>query len=399
MHTVTRTFFSVLLTFAGATAGRGVDTPPAPPAPPALRAAAPVTAPVTAPVAAPIAAPIAAEAAVLGPRIQFATPIYDFGKVEAGELVKYSYVFTNSGDQPLEVSNVQPSCGCTTAGDWSRKVMPGETGMVPIQFNSSHFNGQVFKTISVTSNEKQKPVTVLQLKGAIWKPIELLPQNTVINLTPDASQASASVRIINHLDAPLTVSSPECSNPSFSIALITNQPGKEFQVTIASVGELNTGNVQGKVTLKTSSSKTPTLEVPFWVIVQPVISIMPPRITLPQGPLKAKAPTTVTIQNNSTNALILNDPAVNIPGVEVQIKEVQPGRIFQALLTFPDGLELPSGQPITLTLKSSQPRMPEIRVPISQVPRPVTVQPTVPKPSAPTASGAANPAVSAQATR
>jgi hypothetical protein len=115
--------------------------------------------------------------------------------------------------------------------------------------------------------------------------------------------------------------------------------------------------------------------------------------------LKAKAPTTVTIQNNSTNALTLKDPAVNIPGVEVQIKEVQPGRIFQALLTFPDGFELPPGQPITLTLKSSQPRMPEIRVPISQVPRPVTAQPPVPKPPVPTASGAANPAVSAQATR
>src|SRR5580704_9355879 len=61
-----------------------------------------------------------------GAKIQFAVPVYDFGKVQAGELVKYSYVFTNSGDQPLEVSNVQPSCGCTTAGDWSHKVMPGE---------------------------------------------------------------------------------------------------------------------------------------------------------------------------------------------------------------------------------------------------------------------------------
>jgi len=102
-----------------------------------------------------------------GPRIEFATPVYDFGRVKNGDLVKYSFVFTNTGDQLLEVTAVQPSCGCTTAGDWTRKVDPGKTGTVAIQFNSANFNGQVFKTVSVSSNDKQRPVTVLQLKGTI----------------------------------------------------------------------------------------------------------------------------------------------------------------------------------------------------------------------------------------
>lgn len=30
-----------------------------------------------------------------GPKIVFATPVYDFGKVRSGEVVKYTYVFTN----------------------------------------------------------------------------------------------------------------------------------------------------------------------------------------------------------------------------------------------------------------------------------------------------------------
>ena len=42
-----------------------------------------------------------------GPKIQFATPIYDFGKVKSGEAVKYTYVFTNMGGATLQVSNVQ----------------------------------------------------------------------------------------------------------------------------------------------------------------------------------------------------------------------------------------------------------------------------------------------------
>ncbi len=35
----------------------------------------------------------------VGPKIQFATPVYDFGRARAGEPVKHTYVFTNTGDQ------------------------------------------------------------------------------------------------------------------------------------------------------------------------------------------------------------------------------------------------------------------------------------------------------------
>jgi hypothetical protein len=310
--------------------------------------------------------------------------------------VKYTFTFTNVGDQALELSNVQPSCGCTTAGEFTHKVMPGETGKVPIQFNSANFNGQVFKTISVTSNDKQKPVTVLQLKGTIWKPLELNPAYTVLNVPPDATSASATVRIINNTDDPVTFSAPESNNKSFTGTLTTTKPGKEYELAIASDGPLNTGNVQGKMSLKTSWTNIPNLDVPFWVNVQPALSVIPPHIMLPRA-VSAKTPTTVTIQNNSTNQLTLSDPAVNVPGVEVQIKEVQPGKVYHALLTFPDGFELPPGQQVALTVKSSSPRMPEVRVPVSQTPKPATPVAQPPNAQKPAGAGTPKPAASARA--
>lgn len=56
-------------------------------------------------------------AGVFGPKIVFATPVYDFGRIQGGEIVKYTFVFTNVGGAMLQVSNVQASCGCTTAGE------------------------------------------------------------------------------------------------------------------------------------------------------------------------------------------------------------------------------------------------------------------------------------------
>ena len=62
--------------------------------------------------------------------MQFATPLYDFGRMKAGDPVKYTYLFTNTGDRLLLLNSVQPQCGCTTAGDWTKQVEPGQTGSI-----------------------------------------------------------------------------------------------------------------------------------------------------------------------------------------------------------------------------------------------------------------------------
>src|SRR6516162_5525763 len=79
----------------------------------------------------PTAASQPASATISGPKIQFAEPNFDFGKVDSGELVKHEFVFTNSGNQVLEVRDVRASCGCTTPGNWDRQVEPGKTGKIP----------------------------------------------------------------------------------------------------------------------------------------------------------------------------------------------------------------------------------------------------------------------------
>ena len=104
-----------------------------------------------------------------GPKIQFATPTYDAGKVTAGTLIKYTFAFTNTGTEMLEVTAVQPQCGCTTAGDWTHKVAPGQTGSIPVQVNSANMNGTMTKNVTVTCNDKTQPSTVVHLMFTIWK--------------------------------------------------------------------------------------------------------------------------------------------------------------------------------------------------------------------------------------
>ncbi len=313
----------------------------------------------------------------VGPKIVFQTPIHDFGRVKSGDPVKFTYIFTNIGDQVLEISNVQPQCGCTAAGDYTRKVEPGQTGEIPIQFNTANYGSQVIKTITVASNDKAQSMVVLQLKGTLWKPIELIPPYTILNVLPDSPGATGVVRIVNNMEVPLILTDPVCSNPAFAIALKTNTPGKEYQLTLCPQPGLAPGTVQGKITLKTSITNPPSIDVPFWANVQAPVMVLPPQIMVP-ATVPTKMTPSVTIQNNSTNSLVVSDPSFNMPGIEAQIRELQPGRIFSVQVSLPSGFEIPQGQKAVMTLKTSHPKFQTLEVPLVQMPKPVTMQPNAP---------------------
>jgi len=321
--------------------------------------------------AAPPAPAGAAPADTSGPKIQFATPVYDFGKVSAGEPVKHEYVFTNTGDALLIISNVQPSCGCTTAGQWTKQVEPGQTGVIPIQFNSGAYGGPVGKTITITSNDKGQRQVVLQLKGTIWKPIDVNPQFAMMNVPPDSeSNVTTTVRIVNNMEPPLTLSEPESNNQSFTAELKTIQPGKEFQLLIKTVPPLGTGSVQGQITLKTSATNVPTLSVTAFANIQPAVTVSPAQIMLQTNPSTNQQTYMISIHNNSVKPLTLSEPGVNAKDVDVQMKETEPGRQFTLTLTFPAGFEIAQGESVELSVKSSHPQFQVIKVPVRQMPRP-----------------------------
>ena len=312
-------------------------------------------------------------------KIQFATPVYDFGKVTAGDVVSYTYIFTNIGTETLTLSSVAPSCGCTTAGDWSRSVEPGKTGTIPIRFASANAAGPVGKTVTVNCNDPATPTVVLQIKGTLWQPIEVNPRYAMLNATTESPSTSVTVRITNNTEQPLIVYPPESNNKAFTAEMTTNQPGKVFEVVVKTVPPLAAGSVTGNINLKTSATNMPTISITAFVNVQPVVTVNPPSITLPAGPVAQVLPSVVTIRNTGTNALVLSEPAINVKGVDVQLKEVEPGRHFTVTLTFPVGFEIAPGNQVELTLKSNQAQSPVLKVPVQQPIRPAL--PPVPAPT------------------
>lgn len=90
-----------------------------------------------------------------GAKIEFEDKSKDFGDIFQGDKVTHVFNFKNTGTEPLILSNVITSCGCT-ATEWPREpIAPGASGEINATFNSSGKMGQQNKVITVVSNSTE----------------------------------------------------------------------------------------------------------------------------------------------------------------------------------------------------------------------------------------------------
>ena len=84
--------------------------------------------------------------------VEFETETYQFGKVPEGSKVTYRFKFKNTGNEPLTLTKVKASCGCTTPSYSKDPVAPGEDGFIDVEFNTANRTGVQTKSITVTGN-------------------------------------------------------------------------------------------------------------------------------------------------------------------------------------------------------------------------------------------------------
>jgi len=298
------------------------------------------------------------------PRIQFEKLIHDFDKIVGGQSVRHDYYFTNTGTALLKITSVVASCGCTTAGEWTREVAPGGVGQIPLQFNSGNFSGVITKTATVGCNDPATPSLTLQFKGTVWRPVEVAPTVAMLSVNSElVSNATAVVRVTNHASEPLHVFEPSSSNPLFAAEIRTNTPGQLFEIVVRSVPPLNIANPHGNISVKTSSTNTPVISFSAMSVVQPSVVINPPRVIIQDTQFTNDWPAKIVFRNGLNRPLQLSDVRVNVPGARVELRETEPGRAYEVSLVVPPSAKSAVATP-ELTLKSNFPDYASITVPI-----------------------------------
>jgi hypothetical protein len=84
--------------------------------------------------------------------VQVMQTTYTFGTATEGQKIEHNFSFKNTGNKPLVIIKATASCGCTIADKPEQPILPGDTGLIKVIFNSTGKRGHNHKTITVESN-------------------------------------------------------------------------------------------------------------------------------------------------------------------------------------------------------------------------------------------------------
>lgn len=212
-----------------------------------------------------------AAASAAGPSISFDKETHDYGRVRYGETVSEEFVFTNTGDQTLHIDKLEASCGCTKAIKGKTDVAPKEKSKVIAAFDTVGLKaGKKRQTVSVYSNDPNKPVATLTLLVEVIRDVNVSPPNIVMRLPSFTETVSLPVKITNASDkqvivqikpqnestpspaeAKRIVAPPRSAVPFKFVMNLKNEPGRTFWA--------------GRLMLETDHPTEKEIEVPYMI--------------------------------------------------------------------------------------------------------------------------------------
>lgn len=83
-----------------------------------------------------------------------------FPKTKAGEVLRFQYEFTNTGDQPLIITEIKVACSCTKFEFPKEPIAPGQKGIIKVTFDTKDKYGYQDRTLDIYSNVKKNPTKV-----------------------------------------------------------------------------------------------------------------------------------------------------------------------------------------------------------------------------------------------
>tara|TARA_B100000965_G_scaffold247646_1_gene208014 strand:- start:437 stop:886 length:450 start_codon:yes stop_codon:yes gene_type:complete len=119
-----------------------------------------------------------------GAEMTFESEVIDYGTIPQNADGVRTFKFTNTGNEPLIISNAKGSCGCTVP-TWPKKpINPGESAEIKVKYATNRL-GPINKSVTVVSNAKEK-TKVLRIKGNVIEK-ETTPVKEKTDMAPTAN--------------------------------------------------------------------------------------------------------------------------------------------------------------------------------------------------------------------
>jgi len=278
---------------------------------------------------------------VEGPGIEFKKEIYNFGQVNEGEKVKYSFVFKNIGNEEVVIVNVQPTCGCTVAGEYDHLVAPGESGNIPVELKTNGYEGEITKLIRVKTNVPGKEDITLTLQGKVSTPISISPKYLWLGqVTANTAMLTGTVTLKNNTKTPLKIVEIMPHEEKLNIKIDPVKKNQEYQIDVTINPPFGKGRVNGDFSIKTNIKEKEIIKIIYSYVIKTDIIIYPPVIIIDPEKMENPSEQVITIESSLPDPISITNPQVIGSDLKFKIDEITPNKIFQIKISFPAGFKL-----------------------------------------------------------
>jgi len=205
------------------------------------------------------------------PRLQVVGGLtHNFGKVnfKNGPLKKKIQI-KNSGVGRLEITDVKPSCGCTTAPISQKILDRGDVATIDVTLNVDNDFGEITKAITLTTTDPQNPKVDILLKADVYKPITLFPANFMLGSVSKGEKLLGKMILTNRSNSDIKVLNVDNTNKKVKFNIKSGDVIKKGEdYVIEGLGDTKeSGNLKGFLTLKLSDKDMPQLKMEFFGFV------------------------------------------------------------------------------------------------------------------------------------
>ena len=200
-----------------------------------------------------------------------AEPNFNFGTIPQGKKVPHNFVIRNSGDAPLQIKEVNVSCGCTAAKPSTSLVAPGKSAEIQVLFDSTSFNGKVQKSISLVTNAGKAPRFTLNLEGTIVEALQVTPRQLSLGALKPGVAKQTSVTVTNREGNSVRLVSVSTTSNTLQIKAVIRKnelkPGETGSVDLTITPRANAKVMSGYLHIMTDSAQKKEIIIPVYASV------------------------------------------------------------------------------------------------------------------------------------
>jgi len=318
-----------------------------------------------------VAGVLLAESAPAGkPKAVAVEPIADVGSVAKGDNAAHDFAIKNEGTGDLQITNVQPACGCTVAR-YDKTIAPGKTGSVHVLVDTTTFSGANAKYVTVYTNDPENPQIQLTVKAKVEPYIAIKPGYARYLVVRGEPQQGVITQTLSATDGqPFDITGVDSPMPALKVTYReatakerqADVKGKQWRVDMTlSNDQAPIGAIAAYVTVHTTHPKQKLVEIPISGFVRPIIAVTPPVADFGKFELKEPRRFTFNVKNYATEPIKLTSVDPGAKGILAELQPVEMGRNYSLHITLrPD---IPKG-PFEgkLMVHTDSPKIPVVEV-------------------------------------